>query len=553
MAGTLLHDIGVSVIAATGLGLVAHWCRQPLILGYLVAGMVIGPKVGWALVGDSNNVSTISDIGLILLLFVIGLEMDVRQLLRAGRQLLVAGVGQFLVCLGLGLLLFGGLGWGLGGSHADGLYVALVCGLSSTAIVVKLLYDKSELDTMAGRLTLGVLVIQDVYAILVLAFQPSFSHPSIGPVVWSLLSAGMLSGACFLISKYFLRVAFASIARAPELVVAVSIGWCAVVAGTAGVVHLSAEMGALIAGLSIAAFPYSLHVTAKTLPLRDFFLTLFFVALGMDIPVPHLAQIGAIALVVSFTVLSRFLSVYPLLVAAGAGRRTAFVVSINLAQISEFGLVIAALGLTLGHIGDDTKNLISYAMAVTAVLGTYAIRYSHPLYQLTERGLAAIGLGDKAAKTKTDDTCDHHPVAILGFHRGARALIDHLAVSDPGMLGRILVIDFNTEVLKELSKRGVAGHFGDISQVDTLVHAHLERAQVVLSTIPDMLLKGTDNASLVKSCRSIAPHAAIVATAESMEQELRLVDAGASMVLMPYAIVGQHLAGFLDATLADAH
>jgi hypothetical protein len=342
---------------------------------------------------------------------------------------------------------------------------------------------------------------------------------------------------------------FAGIARAPELVVAVSIGWCALVAGTAGAMNLSPEMGALIAGLSIAAFPYSLHVTAKALPLRDFFLTLFFVALGMKIPVPHLAQVGTIALVVAFTFASRFLSVYPLLRLAGSGRRTAFVVSVNLAQISEFGLVIAALGQGLGHISDDTVTVISYAMAVTAVLGTYGIRYSHPLSQGWERLHAAIGRATRTQESAADDTCDHHPVAILGFHRGARALIDHLASSDPAMLERILVIDFNTEVLKELAARGVAGHFGDISQVDTLAHAHMERAQVVLSTIPDMLLKGTDNASLVRSCRAIAPHAAIVATAESSEQEQRLVDAGASLVLMPYGIVGQHLAGFLDATL----
>src|SRR5687768_8713122 len=328
-AHALLPDIGIAILAATVLGVIAHWTRQPIILGYLIAGAIIGPTIGFKLIGQ-ENIEVISEIGLILLLFIIGLEMNIKALIAAGKQLIVAGFGQFLICAALGAALFGLMGYPVKGMPADGLYLALMCALSSTAVVVKLLYDKGELDTLPGRMTLGILVIQDIYAILVLALQPNLGNPSAGPILKAVGGTIILLVVGFAVSKYVLRWVFSSIARAPEMVVAVSIGWCVAVCALAASLKLSMEMGALIAGLSIAAFPYSIHVTAKTLPLRDFFLTLFFVSLGMKIIAPQASMIGIVVVMVVFTIVSRFLSIYPLLALTGAGRRTAFITSLNL-------------------------------------------------------------------------------------------------------------------------------------------------------------------------------------------------------------------------------
>src|SRR3954464_16096776 len=292
----LLNDIGIALLTATVLGLIAHWLRQPIILGYLLAGAMVGPQMGFGWIKEADSIEIISEIGLILLLFIIGLELDVKALLAAGRQLLVAGFGQFLICVALGVGVFAIFGYGLSGTKSDGLYFALMCGLSSTAVVVKLLYDKGELDTLPGRMTLGVLVIQDIYAIFVLAFQPNFSNPSFAPVAKALFWTVVLLVAGFAFSKFVLRWVFSSITKAPEMVVAVSLGWCAAVAGTAAWMGLSKEMGALVAGLCIGAFPYSIHVTAKTLPLRDFFLTLFFMSLGLKITAPQWNMVGIVAL-----------------------------------------------------------------------------------------------------------------------------------------------------------------------------------------------------------------------------------------------------------------
>lgn len=538
----LLTDIGVSILFATILGLVAHWLRQPIILGYLLAGALVGPQLGFGIIRGGESIEIISEIGLVLLLFIIGLEMNIKSLAAAGRQLLIAGFGQFLVCAVAGVGFFALLGYGLKGTRADGLYFALMCGLSSTAIVVKLLYDKNELDTLPGRVTLAVLVIQDIYAIFILAFQPNFASPSLIPILKALGGTALLLAGGFAFSRFLLGRIFASIARAPEMVVAVSVGWCAAVAGAASALGLSREMGALVAGLSIAAFPYSVHVTAKTLPLRDFFLTLFFMSLGMKITAPRWDMVGVVAVVVLFVVATRFLSVYPLLAFSGAGRRTAFISSLNLAQISEFSLVIASLGVVYKHIGPGTVAITIYAMAITAVLSSYAIRYNHELFLLFDRLMHRAGMGSSEQQEAGDAEHEGRPIALLGFHRVARAMVDGLARRSPHMLRKIMVVDFNPEVLAELKARGIEAVFGDVSSLDTLEHAHLKQARVILCTIPDMLLKGTDNVQLVKTCKAVAPTAAVVATADDAAHEQRLRAAGAASVVKPYDLTGDRLA-----------
>lgn len=534
----LLHDIGVAVLAATALGLIAHALRQPVILGYLVAGAIVGPALGFSWVHEASSIEVISEIGLVLLLFIIGLEMDLAHLRASGKELLVAGLGQYPLCVALAMPVFALFGYSLTGSDRLGLYLALVSGLSSTAIVVKLLYDRFEIDTKPGRITLGILVVQDLYAILVLAFQPNFSSPSLLPILKALGASVVLLAGGFLISRYILSRLFTAISRSPELVVASSIGWCAAGAGAAGALGLSIEMGALVAGLTVSAFPYSLHVTAKTLPLRDFFLTLFFVALGMQIAAPSWSLVAPVALITVVVVASRFLSVYPLLALCGVGRRTAFMASLNLAQISEFGLVIAALGIELGHLHKDALSIIIYALAVTALLSSYAIRYGSALFRLYDGALHRVGLSTTRLEKLRDDTCDHHPVALLGVHRAAWALVDRLS---PEQARQVLAIDFHSETLKKLGEHGVAGRFGDLASMDTLHHVHLDKARLIISSIPDSLLKGVDNRRLVQAARALAPQAQIVATADRPEQRAVLLAAGADLVLNPYEMLGERL------------
>lgn len=543
---SLLMDIGIAIIVATIIGIATYRFKQPIILGYLIAGALIGPEIGLKLITHPDNIEIISEIGLVLLLFIIGLEMNIPKIITSGKQVIIAGLGQYVLCVLLGLGFFSLLGYSLSGKNISGLYLALLCAISSTAVVVKLLYDKFELDTLSGRITLGVLIIQDIWAILILAFQPNFHDPHLSFFAVAILKTIALLGFSFLLSKYVLRFIYEFISKSPEMVVVMSIGWCAFVAAAAEYIGLSKEMGALIAGLSISLFPYSLHVTAKILPLRDFFLTLFFISLGMKILLPPFSHIFIVLGMVVFVIASRLLTVLPLLLLAGSGRRTGVITSLNLSQISEFSLVIAALGVSYGHIGKDIMLLVIYAMAITCIISSYFIKFNHEIYLYMARIMDRFGIKTKEAeKVEENEEEKSHSIVILGFHRGARALVEIISAQKPDLLKQIIVVDFNIEILNELKEMNIAGVFGDISSVDTLKHAHIENAKLILSTIPDMLLKGTNNLKLIKTCRALAPKTTIVATADSTTHVKELIVAGANEVIVPYSLAGEHLARYV--------
>src|SRR3954464_7703582 len=314
----ILEQIGIAIVVATLFAIVAKHLRQPVILGYMAAGVLIGPTEGFGWI-STQDIAPISELGLILLLFMIGLEIDLKKLRKAGTPVLAAGVGQFVICVLLGLLFAPLIGLRGPAGTFQPIYYAVAVALSSTMIVVKLLYDKFELDTLPGRITLGVLIFQDIWAIVVLGIQPNLLNPQFGKLLGS-LGRGVLRGAVpLVISKTLLPRLFRSVAKLPELVLIGSLAWCFIVCAAANAAGLSREMGALIAGIAISTFPYNLDVVAKVVSIRDFFVTLFFVALGMQIPMPTPEVIKLALLASVFLVLSRFVVVFPLLRALKLG------------------------------------------------------------------------------------------------------------------------------------------------------------------------------------------------------------------------------------------
>src|ERR671925_204043 len=344
MGQELLAAIALSVIAAAALALLARTLRQPLILGYIAGGVVLGRHLGLGVVSDEASIEVISEIGLIFLLFIIGLEIDVPRVLQAGRTILVLGLLQFPLCAAVTWYALGGAVSGFGG-RLDAFYVAVALSLSSTLIVVKLIYDKLEISTFAGKLTLGVLIFQDLWAISFLALQPNLDRLGTGPLLRSLGAGAALVGMAAVLSRYVLPTLFRAIASSYELVLITAIAWCFLVSGVAGQIGLSTEMGALIAGLVLAAFPYGMEVVARLSGVRDFFVTLFFVTLGLKMPVPSTRTV-ALALVAALVVIAtRALTIFPLSALLRLDLRTAGVVAINLSQVSEFSLVIVNLGV----------------------------------------------------------------------------------------------------------------------------------------------------------------------------------------------------------------
>jgi Kef-type K+ transport system membrane component KefB len=550
----LLTSISVSIVAAAAVALLARRVRQPLILGYVLGGALLGPHVGIGFITDEASIELISEMGLILLLFIVGLEISVPALAQAGRTIAVSGLLQFPLCAALAWWALSGLAAETGGRF-DRLYLAVAVSLSSTLIVVKLLADKVEMSTFAGRLTLGILIFQDLWAIAFLALQPSLHALAPGRLLTSTAAGVGLVASAAVLSRLVLPRLFRWIAPSMELTLLTAMAWCFVVAGTAGRLGLSYEMGALIAGMVIGAFPYGTEVVSRLAGVRDFFVTLFLVSLGLKVPFPSWRLLTLAAAVAAVVVLSRFVVVYPLCALLRLDLRTAGVVSVNLAQVSEFSLVIVTLGAGLGHVSPDLEALVLYALLLTAVVATYAIRANHRIASFIASVIGATGLprrlrarrrpSDAAPATRRGD------IFFLGVSHEGFALLRQLERESPETRDRVVAVDFNPETLERLEADGIECHYGDITNTDTLRHAGIERASVVVSSIFDYFLQGTDNVRLLRQVRALVPSARVIVTAETTEAAQRLYAEGADYVLVPSTLAAAHLSPLLvDASAA---
>ena len=541
----LIVDIALCIIAAWVVAVAGHLVKQPLLMAYLLAGFLIGPH-GFKWVTEAHSIETIASIGLMLLLFMIGLEMDLKKMFSAGKAISFTAAAQIFGGIALGWLFFRLPGFG--SSWLEAFYLAVAAAMSSTIIIVKILHDKHELETLAGRITLGVLVLQDLVTILFLALQPNLKNPAAGIMLAAFGKVLLLVGLAYVVSRFVLPHVFHRVARQPELVLVGALAWCFAVAGFAGQLQLSPEMGALIAGVMVSTFPYTLDVVAKVTSLRDFFVTLFFVSLGMTIPVPTWSLLLYMLLFSLFLVGSRLLTVFLPLYKMKLGHRISLLPAINLCQLSELSLVLLTLGRRSGDVSETSINIAAIAFAFLAVDSTYAIFGSEVLLRKTSIWLNQLGLPDlKDASTGTKKAATGKRIFILGFCWTASSLLEEITRDKPTLLQEIQVVDFNPHVIEQLRRRGVPVIYGDISQRDMLLHSGVAHAQIILCTLPDMLLKGANNFKLLRQLRELNATAQIVVHAEKLATLPELYAAGADYVTAPRLLEAADLVKVIDA------
>ncbi|MGN6109526.1 MAG: cation:proton antiporter domain-containing protein, partial [Kofleriaceae bacterium] len=541
----LVADLGLCLLAAGVLAIAFVKLKIPAIAALLGAGVLLGPA-GLEAIHDRASIDTIANLGLTLLLFVIGLEVHVESLLASGRTLVVTGAVQVPLTLALGFgtfIVVGATGWGLVSGVYPALYLGVACAFSSTLLVVKYLQEHLQLDTTAGRLAVGLLIFQDVWAIVFLALQPSFANPSIAPILLTFLGTTILGVIATAVARFVLSHAFHIVARSPELVVTVALGWCFGVgllgANLGAIAHrigldveisVSMEMGALIAGATIATSPYAYEVVSRVVHLRDFFVTLFFVGLGMSIPVPDGAGVLlAAALVAVVAVALRFVVFLPVLYKTGLDRRNAVSVSTKLAQVSEFCLVICYLGARLGHISGTQVSIVIFAFVITALATPPLFAASDRLYLRLRGAMDALGMRSRGARAEVESG-EAPRLVLLGFHRVASALLADLERLHPDLVPRTLVIDVNAAIHAEIRRRGAQVVYGDLSSIEVMRHAGVDAAEVIVSTVPDEMLKGTSNEQLARQLRQLAPQAKIIANCSRVSQVEKLRAAGVDHV-----------------------
>ena len=541
----LVTDIAICIIAAWILAVLSQVARQPVLLAYLVAGFVIGPH-GFQWITKTQNIETISEIGLSLLLFMIGLEIDLKKMLSAGRVILLTAAAQILGCVLLGWIVFGLIG--PAENRLEALYLGVAAAMSSTVIIIKILYDKRELETLAGRVTLGVLVLQDIATILFLAIQPNLKNPAVGVLTLAMGKVILLVAVAFLAGRFVLPPVFKLVARLPELVLVGAVAWCFTMAGFANWLGLSTAMGALIAGVMVSTFPYTLDVVAKVTSIRDFFVTLFFVGLGMEIPVPTWNFIRWTIFFCLFLVGSRLLTVFPPLYFMRQGYRISLLPAINLCQMSELSLVLLALGKASGDVSDNIIGIAAFSFALLAVDSTYAIFKNDYILQKTIPWLNKIGFRDLDQAAPTDGIGEKPKrICLLGFSWTASSLIEEISRDQSALLPDIVVVDFNPQVYEQLRKRGVHVIYGDITQRDVLHHAGVAECEIIICSLPNMVLKGADNLKMLRQLRELNPEAKIIVHAELLADIPVLYAAGAGFVTAPRLLEAADLLHAIEA------
>jgi len=564
-SASLVRDIGFCLLVSAVLCVVFTRLKIPSIAAFLVAGLILGPELG-GVVTDRGNIETIAELGLIFLLFVIGLELDFKKLSALGKTLIISGVLQFPLCVAFGYvvaLLLRSSGWDIFSDTQVCLYAGLAIAASSTLLVVKLLQERFQMDTVAGRIAVGILVAQDIWAMVVLACQPNFQNPEVDKLGLTFLGIGLVIAVSLPVAKYVLPIVFRWIAKVPDLMLVVAIGWCFAV-GTFGYhledifevigIHVSIdvplEMSALIAGATIAALPYAHEVVTRVGVVRDFFATLFFVGLGMRIPIPDSAQVILIALVLAFVViLSRYVVLFPILYFTGLDRRNAMVSTTRLAQISEFSLVIAYLGLGFGHITSDLVTAIIFAFVITALITPSLFGMGDSIHDRLGNLLTRLGFKAPPVGDRYDEEEEEPAIVLLGFHSVASSLIHELKRARPDLLKKTLVIDFNVRIHPAIRQAGARVKYGDISNQSVLQSLGIDQARVIICTVADSVLKGVTNRDLTRTLRRLNPDARIIMNADRTSMVKEIYDAGADYVYLARVEAALGLLPVLDAAI----
>ena len=522
-------QIGIILSLAAIGGALAQLLRQPLIVAFIAVGILLGPSA-LGMVAHSSEIELFARLGIALLLFVVGLKLDLNIIRTVGPVALASGLGQVIFTSVVGYL----IALLLGMPHVTAIYVAVALTFSSTIIIVKLLSDKREVDALHGRIAVGFLIVQDIVVVLVMigltAFGQAGSDVSIGSEALKVVlkGAGMLL-AVALLMRYVLPGLLHRLAHSPELLMLFAIAWAVMGALAGDELGFSKEVGAFLAGISIASTPYREQVAARLVSLRDFLLLFFFIELGATLNLSTLGdQLGASAVFSLFVLIGNPLIVMIIMGYMGYRKRTGFLSGLTVAQISEFSLILAALGLSLGHLQQETVGLITLVGLITISVSTYMILYSHAIY---ERLAPWLSIFERKVPYRELDgplsSVDEVDVLVIGLGRYGAVLAGTLR--ERGY--KLLAVDFDPTAVQQHMQDGYRVHYGDVEDPEFVATLPLERTRWVVSTVRDQ----TINRMLLHGLRQQNYRGKVAIASSSHRDAVLLQQDGVDLVLIPYA------------------
>jgi Kef-type K+ transport system membrane component KefB len=525
-------QISALLAIAVIISLIMRLLKQPLIIGYILAGLFVGPSF-LGLIDNAESLETFSSFGIALLLFIVGLGLNPKIIKEVGKVSLLTGLGQVIFTTIIGFILVYGLGYGAIGS----LYVAIALTFSSTIIILKLLTDKRDQNKLYGKISIGFLLVQDLVATFALLVASASGNGGLElQELILLVSKGLIVViTVILFVNLVINKISKFIAKSQELLFLFAMAWGFGIASITHIGGFSLEVGALFAGISIASLPYAQEIAIRLRPLRDFFIVLFFIALGSRLEIASIGEIFWQAIGLSlFVLVGNPIIVMIIMMVLGYTKKTSFKAGLTVAQISEFSIIFILLGQKNGQVSDNAVYLVTLVGIITIALSTYMIMYSSQLYDFLANRLKFLkDTGNKSDKEYRHD----YSIVLVGYQRGGHEFVKNFKE----MHRRFVVIDYDPEAIELLQRRNIPHIYGDIQDADLLDEIGINKVKLLVSTITDF----DTNLFIIKQLEHVNPGAVSIIHADNIHQAEQLYAYGASYVMLPHYIGSERMSSFI--------
>jgi Kef-type K+ transport system membrane component KefB/Trk K+ transport system NAD-binding subunit len=534
----LFVEFAIILTIATLVAVIMRLLRQPLIIGHILTGLVLIalPSVLSSVFTFEHTgelIAFLSEVGIAILLFLVGINLSPKDAREVGAVAAITGFGQVIFTLALGF----GLSLLLGFSLIEALYLGLALAFSSTIIIMKLLTDRGDVDTLYGRISIGFLLVQDFIAVFALILVTSIGTGGIGAVIGSVLlkTLAILIGT-YLTIRFVMPLIDRLIGLSHELLFLFSITWLLALAALFTGFGFSLEIGALIAGVTLSASLHRFEISARMRPLRDFFLVLFFILVGTKLNPAMLLDSAVPIIVMSlFVLIGNPLVVMSLMGLLGHTKRIGFLSGLTVAQISEFSLILIAAGIAAGHVSEGVLGIVAMIALFTIAGSTYLILHADRIYRVLAPQLSFFERKDVKREPKKRRAAD---IVIFGFNRIGYSIVTSLKKAKK----RYLVVDYDPVIIEQIEKAKHPALFGDVSDHEFLGSIEFSKAKMFVSTIPEV----ETNMLLIEKAKDENPNMIRIVTAHQLNEAKALYDHGATYVLMPHFLGGEYSASLIN-------
>jgi Kef-type K+ transport system membrane component KefB len=532
MFSELFLEIAAVMMTAGALSLIAYVFRQPLVIAYILTGIIVGPAaLGFA--QSAEVFETLSRVGVAFLLFIVGLNLNWKNIKDVGFVAVAAGVAQMLMTSAIGW----GMGRLLGFDGWTSAFIAVGFAFSSTIIIVKMLTDKEDIDRLYGRIAVGALIVQDLMAMVLLLILSAYADGGTisAMITTSLTKAIAAVAVLWFFAKFAVPRLFTFAAKNQELLFLIAISWCFAVAGGLQLLGFGVEIGALMAGIALAGSGFQHEIESKIRFVRDFFLVIFFIVLGTHLGFDSLGSLIVPGIIFSaFVLVGNPLIVMLIMKLMGYHPRTGFLSGTTVAQISEFSFILIAGGIAAGLVAETALPLATIVGLFTIAISSYLITYNERIFEFLARHIAFLRHGHHDEEPMSEHAAQ---IILLGFDRMGREIFPMVEE----VTSRYKVIDFNPSIVEDLKHRDIPVLYGDAGSEEVLKLARVDEAKMIISTIPDMAV----NADILDYVRARKSKALVVVTAKHSDDAARCYALGASFVIIPSILGGAHFAGLL--------